>query len=126
MKNPMNKRLFRELKSDLGKYVVIFLFIAMVVSVVSSFLVANSGVEEAYTEMLANNKVEDGHLSFNVEPDEELISDIEEKAGLKLYRADFFEESLNGKGTLRVYQLNDNVNIPQVTSGRLPEKEDVM
>ena len=124
MKNPMNKRLFRELKSDLGKYVVIFLFIAMVVSVVSSFLVANSGVEEAYTEMLANNKVEDGHLSFNVEPDEELVSDIEEKAGLNLYRADFFEESLNGKGTLRVYQLNDNVNIPQVTSGRLPEKED--
>ena len=123
MKNPMNKRLVRELKADLAKYLVIFLFIAMVVSVVSSFLVANSGVNEAYTGMLENNKVEDGHISFNVVPDDAFLSSIEKKAGLKFFRADFFEENLNGKGTLRVYYINDNVNIPEVTSGRLPEKD---
>lgn len=121
MKNPMNKRLVRELKADLAKYLVIFLFIAMVVSVVSSFLVANSGVNEAYTGMLENNKVEDGNISFNVAPEDSLLSSIEDKAGLKFSRADYFEESLNGKGTLRVYYLNDDVNIPEVTSGRLPE-----
>lgn len=124
MKNPMNKRLFRELKADFGKYLVIFLFITMVVSVVSSFLVANTGVDEAFNDMLQNYKLEDGHISFNVEPDADVLSAIEEKAGLKFYKADFFEESLSGKGTVRVYYLNDDVNIPQVTSGRLPEKED--
>ncbi|MCR5728478.1 MAG: ABC transporter permease [Lachnospiraceae bacterium] len=123
MKNPMNKRLFRELKADLGKYLVIFLFIAMVVSVVSSFLVANSGVKKAYTKLLENNKVEDGHLNFNLVPGDDVISVLEEKGGLKLYRADFFEESLNDKGTLRVYYLNEDVNIPEVTSGRLPEND---
>ena len=80
MKNPMNKRLVRELKADLAKYLVIFLFIAMVVSVVSSFLVANSGVNEAYTGMLENNKVEDGNISFNVAPEDSLLSSIEDKA----------------------------------------------
>ena len=123
MKNPMNKRFLRELKADLGKYLVIFLFITMVVSVVSSFLVANSGVEKSYTKMLENNKVEDGHLNFNVVPDDSVISSIEENANLKLYRADFFEETMSGMGTLRVYSVNDNVNIPQVTSGRLPEND---
>ena len=123
MKNPMNKRFLRELKADLGKYIVIFLFITMVVSVVSSFLVANSGVEKSYTKMLENNKVEDGHLNFNVVPDDSVISSIEENANLKLYRADFFEETMSGMGTLRVYSVNDNVNIPQVTSGRLPEND---
>ena len=123
MKNPMNKRLLRELRADFGKYLVIFLFITMVVSVVSSFLVANSGVEEAFTGMLANNKVEDGHISFNMVPDDELLTAIEKKADLKFSKADFFEESLNGKGTLRVYYVNDEVNIPEVTSGRLPENE---
>ena len=102
MKNPMNKRFLRELKADLGKYLVIFLFITMVVSVVSSFLVANSGVEKSYTKMLENNKVEDGHLNFNVVPDDSVISSIEENANLKLYRADFFEETMSGMGTLRV------------------------
>lgn len=123
MKNPMNKRLLRELKADIGKYLVIFLFITMVVSVVSSFLVANSGVREAYDSLLENNKVEDGHINFNIVPDDELLNAIEDKADLKFYRADYFEEDLNGKGVLRVYGLNDEVNIPQVTSGRLPENE---
>ena len=123
MKNPMNKRLPRELKADLGKYLVIFLFIAMVVSVVSSFLVANHGVEKSYKDSLKNNRVEDGHIIFNIVPGNEILTAIEDKAGLKFYRADFFEESLNDKGTLRVYHLNNDVNIPQVTSGRLPENE---
>ena len=62
MRNPMNRRLIRELKADLGKYLVIFLFIIMVVSVVSSFLVANAGVAKAYYGAMEKNHVEIGSL----------------------------------------------------------------
>ena len=55
MKNPMNRRFLRELKADLGKYLVIFLFITMVVSVVSSFLVANTGINKVYYDNLEKN-----------------------------------------------------------------------
>mgnify|MGYP000034263892 CR=1 FL=1 len=41
MKNPLNRRLPRELKSEFGKYLVIFLFFIMVISLVSGFLVAD-------------------------------------------------------------------------------------
>ena len=38
MRNPLNKRLPRELKHDFGKYLVIFLFMVMMISLVSGFL----------------------------------------------------------------------------------------
>ena len=141
MRNPMNRRLPRELKADFGKYLVIFLFITMVVSVVSGFLVANDGIAKAYKRNLSENAVEDGHLSFNVRPDDELLAAVEQKAKLKFSRADFFEEyvgsandgdastasgALNGgeekesRTTLRVYRASE-VNIPEVMEGRLPQ-----
>ena len=123
MRNPMNKRFFRELKSDLGKYLVIFLFIVMVVSVVSGFLAANADVADSYYGNLEKNRVESGHLSFNIRPDAELIDAVAEKSDITFYRADFFEETNNGR-TLRVYVASDSVNIPEVFEGRLPEKND--
>ena len=121
MRNPMNKRLPRELKSDFGKYLVIFLFIVMVVSVVSSFLVANAGIAKSYKKNLANNNVEDGHVSFNVRPEEELLKGVEEKAGVKLYQTDYFEEERDDV-TFRVYR-ESGANLPEVTEGKLPEKD---
>ena len=120
MRNPMNRRLPRELKADFGKYLVIFLFITMVVSVVSGFLVANDGIAKAYKRNLAENAVEDGHLSFNIRPDDEFLSAVAQKAKVKLSRADYFEEDVGEKVTLRVYRASD-VNIPEVTEGRLPQ-----
>ncbi|MBQ6661205.1 MAG: ABC transporter permease [Lachnospiraceae bacterium] len=119
MRNPMNRRLPRELKADFGKYIVIFLFIAMVVSVVSGFLVANDGIAKAYKRNLNNNNVEDGHLAFNVRPEDSLIEAVGKKAGATMYRADFFEETC-GSALLRVYRAS-GVNIPEVTEGRLPQ-----
>gem|GEM_PF-4761337 len=37
MRNPLIKRLPRELKGDIGKYLVIFLFMTMLISLVSGF-----------------------------------------------------------------------------------------
>lgn len=121
MKNPMNKRLPRELKSDFGKYLVIFLFIVMVVSVVSSFLVANAGIAKSYKKNLAENNVEDGHVSFNIRPDEDFLKSVEEKASVKLYQTDYFEEERDDE-TFRVYRKS-GANLPEVTEGRLPEKD---
>ncbi|MCR5530428.1 MAG: ABC transporter permease [Lachnospiraceae bacterium] len=122
MRNPMNKRLPRELKSDFGKYLVIFLFIVMVVSVVSSFLVANAGIAKSYKKNLKNNNVEDGHVAFNVRPDEELLEAVEKEADVKLYQTDYFEEEREDV-TFRIYR-ESGANIPEVTEGSLPEKDD--
>lgn len=122
MKNPMNKRFLREFKSDLGKYLVIFLFLVMVVSVVSSFLVANDAVARAYHENMDKNLCENGHMSFNLRIDDSTIENIENVADIKLYPYDYFEE-INDGATLRVYRLGSEVNLPEVTEGRLPESK---
>ena len=48
MKNPLRKRLPRGLKEDFGKYLVIFLFMVLLISLVSGFLVADNSIMDAY------------------------------------------------------------------------------
>lgn len=50
MKNPLNKRLPRELKSELGKYLVLFIFLAGMIALVSGFLVADGSMLKAYEQ----------------------------------------------------------------------------
>lgn len=123
MRNPMNRRLPRELKSDLGKYAVIFAFLVMVISVVSGFLVADNSVNKAYREGFTKYNVEDGHISFKTSPSSETLDAVAESAGLTWYEADYFEEALND-GTLRTFQLQDKINIPCLMEGKLPEAND--
>ena len=50
MKNPLNHRLIRELRSEAGKYIVIFVFIAGMIGIVSGFLVAKYSMSDAYNK----------------------------------------------------------------------------
>ena len=50
MRNPLNKRWKRELKEDFGKYLVIFLFLAGTIALVSGFLVASDSMIYSYNE----------------------------------------------------------------------------
>ena len=74
MRNPLNKRLPRELKHDFGKYLVIFLFMVMMISLVSGFLVADNSVKHSYDEGFEKYNLEDGHFALDKEPDSSLIN----------------------------------------------------
>ena len=50
MKNPLYKRVPRELKSDFGKYIALFLFLCLTITLVSGFLVADGSTLSAYNE----------------------------------------------------------------------------
>lgn len=73
MRNPLNKRLPRELKHDFGKYLVIFLFMVMMISLVSGFLVADNSVKHSYDEGFEKYNLEDGHFALDKEPDSALL-----------------------------------------------------
>ena len=64
MKNPLYKRVPRELKSDFGKYIALFLFLCLTITLVSGLLVADGSTISAYNESFSNNNIEDGH--FNI------------------------------------------------------------
>ena len=50
MKNPLRMRLLRELRSEIGKYMVIFLLLVGTIGFVSGFLVADGSMLRAYNE----------------------------------------------------------------------------
>lgn len=121
MRNPLNKRLPRELKHDFGKYLVIFLFMVMMISLVSGFLVADNSVKHSYDEGFEKNNLEDGHFALDKEPDGSLIKDIENKTDSKLYDLRYFEEDEADSGdTIRVYKDRTEVNLECVMEGEMP------
>ena len=122
MRNPMNKRLPRELKSDLGKYAVIFAFLVMVICVVSGFLVADNSVTKAYREGFTKYNVEDGHISFKIRPSDASLQNVAAKADLTWYPSDYFTESFKDT-EIRTFQLQKEINIPCVMEGKLPEAD---
>ena len=63
MKNPLRKRLPRELKEEFGKYLVIFLFMVLLISLVSGFLVADNSIMNAYQNGFDQYKIEYGSFS---------------------------------------------------------------
>lgn len=121
MRNPLNKRLPRELKHDFGKYLVIFLFMVMMISLVSGFLVADNSVKHSYDEGFEKYNLEDGHFALDKEPDSSLINDIENKTDSKLYDLRYFEEDEADSGaTIRVYKDRTEVNLECVMEGEMP------
>lgn len=124
MKNPLNKRLPRQLKHDLGKYLVIFLFMVLMISLVSGFLVADNSVKHSYDEGFEKYNIEDGHFALDKEPDSSLLNDIESRTGSRLYDLRYFEEDEADSGdTIRVYKDRGEVNLECVMKGRMPEAD---
>ena len=62
MKSPLNKRLFRELRGEFGKYLVIFILMTLTIGMVSGFLVADGSMIQAYKESFEKYNIENGHF----------------------------------------------------------------
>lgn len=52
MGNPLNKRFLRELKGELAKYIVIFVFMTAVIGLISGFLIADGSMYDTYNKKL--------------------------------------------------------------------------
>ena len=80
MKNPLLKRLPRELISDFGKYLAVFLFMTATIGFVSGFLVADDSMLAAYQESFEKYNIEDGNFTLEKEATNSQIQDWKKKA----------------------------------------------
>lgn len=123
MHNPLNKRFKRDLRSDAGKYVAIFLFIVFFIGAASGFMVADNSVAEQFKTTAEECNIEDGHLAFNVRPSNEVLSKIENQNDLKLYDLSYKEETVKKDKTLRIYKVRNEVNKECLMSGEMPTND---
>lgn len=123
MKNPLVKRIPRELKHDFGKYFVIFAFMVLLISLISGFLVALGSCTEAYYSGMDKYHVEHGHLTFERKPDRELLDTLSEKANLDLFELYYLNLSTDKDKKIRVYKNRETVNLACIMEGALPEAD---
>ena len=123
MHNPLNKRFKRDLRSDAGKYVAIFLFIVFFIGAASGFMVADNSVFAQFKTADVEYNVEDGHLAFNVKPSADVLSKIESQNDLKLYDLNYKEETVKKSKTLRIYKVRNELNKECLMSGEMPKAE---
>ncbi|MBR4554735.1 MAG: ABC transporter permease [Ruminococcus sp.] len=125
MRDPLIKRLPRELREELGKYLVIFLFFVMLIGSVSGFIVADSSMIDAYEEGFEKYNIEDGNFELASEADSDLISVLEEKGGIKLYRNYYKEEYTSPfDSKLRVFGARNEVDKVCIMEGSEPAASD--
>ena len=67
MRNPLRKRLLRELRGEAGKYTVIFLLMILSIGLISGFLVADNSMITAYDNSFEEYAIEDEHFETQKE-----------------------------------------------------------
>ena len=129
MKNPLLKRLPRELIGDIGKYLAVFLFMTATIGFVSGFLVADNSMLAAYQESFEKYHIEDGNFTLEKKATDSQIKRLE-KEGVQIYENYYVEEDadtdLDGKkdSTVRVYKNRSQIDLVCLMKGELPKKED--
>ena len=99
IKNPLRKRVVRELLGDWRKYLVVFLFLVLTIGVVSGMYVANESMMSANRSGAEKYKLEYGHFELQSQADDALLSAIAagDKADVKQFYLDKAQKELDEK-----------------------------
>lgn len=119
MKNPLRKRLPRELKGELGKYLVVFILMVASIGFVSGFLVADNSMLIAYNEGFGKYNIEDGNFRTAEQVHKTQREEIE-ALGVKLYDNYYVEEPLDNGSTMRFFKNRQQVDKVCLMRGELP------
>ena len=130
MRNPLNKRFLRELKGELAKYIVIFVFMTAVIGLISGFLIADGSMYDTYNKSFEKYNIEDGNFELYSKADESVIDKLE-KENVTIYE-NFYKEEIvvrhnnikndeDSQSTLRFYVNTEEVDKVDLMEGSLPE-----
>lgn len=130
MENPLNKRFLRELKGELAKYIVIFVFMTAVIGLISGFLIADGSMYDTYNKSFEKYNIEDGNFELYSKADESVIDKLE-KENVTIYENFYKEETVvrhnnikndeDSQSTLRFYVNREEVDKVDLMEGSLPE-----
>lgn len=120
IKNPLYKRLPREIKCDLGKYISLFLFIVLTIGIVSGFIVANTSIQKAYDESFSKYKIENGHLETDSIIPQDIIKNIEKHEDIQIKKLFYKEIEEKSGDIIRIYKPRKGINEVDLMSGKMP------
>ncbi|MCR5647289.1 MAG: hypothetical protein K6F81_03305, partial [Acholeplasmatales bacterium] len=121
MRNPLFKRLPREFKKDIIKYIIMFLFLTLPIALCSGYMIGNDSMIQTYYDGINDYKLEDGHFVAINEIDENLIDEIEEEENITIYNL-YYKDVESSSHTIRIYKISDRNDINKwcIHEGKLP------
>ena len=122
-KDPLKKRYLRELKEDIGKYLVIFLLLLLSISEVSGYLVANDSMVASYNESFEKYNIEDGNFSTENKLNLDSRKYIEE-LGVRLNEIFYSERQFDNGNTLRIFKDRTDMDKVCLMEGQMPSATD--
>lgn len=130
MRNPLNRRFLRELKGELAKYIVIFVFMTAVIGLISGFLIADGSMYDTYNKSFEKYNIEDGNFELYSKANESVIDKLE-KENVTIYENFYKEENVvrhnnikndeDSQSTLRFYVNREEIDKVDLMEGSLPE-----
>lgn len=122
MKNPLYKRLPRELKSEMGKYIALFLFLVVTIGFCSGFLVADGSTKRAYDESFEKYSIEDGHFVLSEKMSSKTAQALEDE-DIKISELFYKDKEFSDEHVIRIYKNRGDVNKVDLMEGKLPGSE---
>ncbi len=123
MKNPLRKRILREILREKGKYTALFLFLVILVGFCSAVDVAAESMAHTYRQGLDQYRVEDGHFTLDKAADEVILQAVADQQA-DCYELYYKDKNPDPEHTIRIYKNREEVNLPCIMEGRLPESAD--
>lgn len=124
MRNPLLKRIPRELKANMIKYLGMVLILVCTISAGTSFQATLNAAMDYLEDIKEDNLQEDGFFEISGEITDETVKSFA-KEGIKVYDNFYATESEYGdSATILMFNERIAVDIPTVFEGRLPEAND--
>ncbi len=120
MKNPLNKRLPRELKANAGRYLGLLFIFVITIMIGSAFMVTLDSANIALTNNEKECLVEDGQFECTNELSEDTINSIS-NCGIDIVK-NYYSTTNNYNGNAKIITFNERntMNLPSVFEGSLP------
>lgn len=123
MKSPLRKRIPRELREELGKYLVVLILMISTIGFVSGFLVADGSMIQAYNEGFEKYNIEDGNFRVKKELTSSQKKDITAH-NVTLYENFYIEQAVDNGSTMRFFKSRKDVNRVCLMKGKMPKESD--
>lgn len=124
MRNPLNKRIPRDLKKNAIKYIGIIIILICTISIGSAFQVTLNATEEYLDKIKDGNMQEDGYIEVDYKLSEEMINLLNDE-GMMVYE-NFYATENNFSDSSKVLLFNERtkVDIPVIFEGSMPDNAD--
>ncbi len=133
--SPLTKRLPRELRNNIGKYLGIFLLMSVSIALTSGFLLAAHSITVIIDEMPEKYVIEDGRFTTAFQASNEQLDAVRDASdgadGIEIYENFSFDtnfekvEGDDGRGkVVRAYEHRTHVDLAAYAEGDVPQAAD--